>query len=76
MFRPGAKVVVDKVTDAIVVQSFPEGSTSYAFPHYKVRVSGVEVWAVHVDRVGVIKRAPYVDSDPYLVDAVGAAGRW
>lgn len=35
---PGAVVLIDGVVRATVVQAFPEGSTSYAFPHYCVNI--------------------------------------
>jgi len=37
---PGAVVLIDGVVRATVVQAFPEGSTSYAFPHYRVNIQG------------------------------------
>lgn len=37
-FKPGAKVLLDKKTEATVIDCFPEGSTSFLFPHYRVRV--------------------------------------
>jgi len=61
VFPPGAKVYVDGQHLAKVLQAFPEGSTSYLFPHYKVRM-GDGRWgeesAVSMDRVGVDKKAP------------------
>jgi hypothetical protein len=35
---PGAVVLIDGKHRATVVQAFPEGSTSYVFPHYIVNV--------------------------------------
>ncbi len=34
-FPVGARVLVDGRDPAIVKQAFPEGSSSYLFPHYK-----------------------------------------
>jgi hypothetical protein len=34
--RAGMRVVVDDKTRAVVKQAYPEGSTSYLFPHYKL----------------------------------------
>lgn len=36
VFPSGARVLVDGEREAIVRQAFPEGSTSFFFPHYKV----------------------------------------
>ena len=59
-FPPGARVLVDGRDEAIVIQAFPEGSTSYLFPHYKLRVIGsyAEVFAVAMPRVGVDRKHP------------------
>jgi hypothetical protein len=58
-FPPGARVLIDGRDEAIVIQAFPEGSTSYLFPHYKLRSKGSgfsEVFAVAANRVGVERR--------------------
>lgn len=39
-FPPGASVLVDGRTAAVVDQHYPDGSSSYGFPHYAVRVGG------------------------------------
>ncbi len=55
-FPVGAHVLVDKRDRAIVKQYFPEGSSSFLFPHYKVDlVGGDRNVCVHVNRVGVRK---------------------
>jgi hypothetical protein len=57
-FPPGARVLVDGRYEAIVVQAFPEGSTSYLFPHYELRSAPsrfAEVFVVSADRVGVFR---------------------
>jgi hypothetical protein len=54
MFPCGARVLIDGRDQAIVRATFPEGSTSYLFPHYKVDiVGGGRNVAVAVARVGV-----------------------
>ena len=56
-FPVGALVLVDGERYARVGQSFPEGSSSYMFPHYKVHfVGGDQNVAVNVNRVGVTPR--------------------
>lgn len=53
-FPVGARVLVDGRDEAIVAQAFPEGSSSYLFPHYKVHfVGGDRNVAVAMKRVGV-----------------------
>ena len=54
-FPIGAKVLVDGRDAAIVRAVFPEGSTSFLFPHYKLTVvgGGPEQVAVSMNRVGV-----------------------
>ncbi len=37
-FRSGAHVYVDGVDAAVVRSAWPEGSTSFMFPHYKVDI--------------------------------------
>jgi hypothetical protein len=57
-FPPGARVLVDGRDEAIVRQCFPQGSSTYLFPHYKVDfVGGDKNVAVPRDRVGVEARA-------------------
>ncbi len=56
-FPVGARVLVDGRHEALVGQAFPEGSSSFMFPHYKVHfVDGDRNVAVHVDRVGVERK--------------------
>lgn len=57
-FPIGARVLVDGQDQAIVKQAFPEGSSSFLFPHYKVDfVDGDRNVAVQMKRVGVERRA-------------------
>jgi hypothetical protein len=57
-FPIGARILVDGRDEAIVKQAFPEGSSSFMFPHYKVDiVGGDKNVAVAIKRVGVEKRA-------------------
>jgi hypothetical protein len=57
LFPPGARVLIDGRDAATVRQAFPEGSTSYAFPHYRLDVEhGDRNIAVAVDRIGVTPR--------------------
>lgn len=56
-FPIGARVLVDGRDEAIVKQAFPEGSTSFLFPHYKLNfVGGDKNVAVSMKRVGVERR--------------------
>lgn len=55
VFPRGAKVYVDGRTLVTVVDAFPRGSSSYAFPHYRLR-EGTETYVVSMDRVGVEKK--------------------
>lgn len=56
-FPIGAKVYIDGCDLAQVAQVFPEGSTSYFFPHYKVHfVQGDRNVAVAMTRVDVVKK--------------------
>lgn len=68
-FPPGARVLVDGRDEAIVRECFPEGSSSYAFPHYKVNmVGGDQNIAVPIERVGIDRKARRAQSDaPYYV---------
>jgi hypothetical protein len=53
-FPSGARVLIDGRGEAIVRQAFPEGSTSYLFPHYKVDIiKGDTNVAIRWDRIGV-----------------------
>lgn len=53
-FPVGAKVLVDGRYKAVVKAAFPEGSTSYLYPHYKLDIIGGDKnVAVHMKRVGV-----------------------
>jgi hypothetical protein len=40
MFPIGARVLIDGQDEAIIKEVFPQGSTSFLFPHYKVDVIG------------------------------------
>jgi hypothetical protein len=53
-FPHGAKVLIDGEVLATVKQCFPEGSSSYLFPHYKVDViDGDKNMAVSMSRISV-----------------------
>jgi hypothetical protein len=57
-FKRGAVVLIDGRLLATVFDAFPEGSTSYAFPHYCVIFKGGrERTKVRWDRVGVVAPA-------------------
>ncbi len=57
VFPVGAKVLVDGRDIATVKQAFPEGSSSYLFPHYKLDfVGGDKNVAVAMKRVGVERK--------------------
>lgn len=51
-FPVGAAVLIDGKRKARVLAAFPAGSTSYAFPHYRLREQGQSV-VVAMSRVGV-----------------------
>lgn len=54
VFPVGARVLVDGKYQARVLQAFPEGSSSYLFPHYKLDiVGGDKNVAMAMKRVGV-----------------------
>jgi hypothetical protein len=56
-FPTGAMVLIDGTVRARVLQHFPEGSSSYMFPHYKVDViQGDRNIAVSETRVGVTRK--------------------
>jgi hypothetical protein len=57
-FPVGACVLVDGRDEAIVSQVFPEGSSSFMFPHYRVRLvgGGPEQVAVKMDRISVERK--------------------
>lgn len=56
-FPVGARILVDGSREALIAQAFPEGSSSFLFPHYKVHfVGGDRNVAVALHRCGVIKR--------------------
>jgi hypothetical protein len=56
-FPVGARILVDGRDEAIVKQAFPEGSSSFLFPHYKLDfVGGDKNVAVSVARVGVERK--------------------
>lgn len=50
--RPGAPLIVDGRDAAVALEAFPEGSTSYLFPHVCLRfVGGSERCVLHFSRV-------------------------
>lgn len=54
--------MLDGRDEAIVKQAFPEGSTSYLFPHYKVDVvDGDRNMAIAMSRVGVRRRTTRIE---------------
>lgn len=55
VFPAGAHVLVDGRDEAIVKQAFPVGSSSFAFPHYKLDfVGGDGNVAMSMKRVGIV----------------------
>ena len=55
-FPVGARVYVDGRDEAIVLAAYPDGSSSYLHPHYKVDfVGGDRNVAVPLSRVGVAR---------------------
>lgn len=57
-FPPGARVYLDGVDEAIIRAVFPEGSMSFAFPHYRVDVvEGDRFVVIRLDRVTVERKA-------------------
>lgn len=57
IYPVGARVLVDGQYEAIIAQAFPEGSSSFAFPHYKVHiVGGDQNVAVSMKRINVDSR--------------------
>ena len=60
----GAKVYLDGTHVVTVVEVWPEGSTSYQFPHYQIRDSG-ELSIVALSRIGVVKKF----KNPYRICA-------
>lgn len=55
-FPVGARVLVDGRDEVLVSQFFPEGSSSFMWPHYKVNfVGGDKNVMVSVNRVGVTR---------------------
>lgn len=63
-FPSGARVYVDNRDLAIVREAFPEGSTSYAFPHYRIDfVDGDKSVAVKMSRVSV--KGPADENAPF-----------
>ena len=53
----GSRAYCDGRDEVIVRQVFPEGSSSYPWPHYKVDfVDGDRNVAVPLGRVGVVKK--------------------
>ena len=65
----GARVYVDGRDIARIAQEFPEGSSSFMFPHYKVDFEGGDKnVAISHTRIGVNKREKR-KVDPSEVDA-------
>lgn len=57
-FPVGAKVYVDGWDTVRIAQVFPEGSSSFMFPHYKVNyLNGDQNVAVSMNRVGVTRKS-------------------
>jgi len=56
IFPIGARVLIDGREEEIVKGAFPEGSTSFQFPHYKLDVKGGQWVAVSMGRVGVVRK--------------------
>jgi hypothetical protein len=57
-FPIGSKVLIDGRYKAVVRACFPEGSTSFLFPHYKVdMVGGDKNVAVSMNRIGVVQKS-------------------
>jgi hypothetical protein len=53
----GARAYVDGRDEVVISQSFPQGSSYYMFPHYKVHFEGGDRnVAVSMTRVGVVRR--------------------
>jgi len=75
VFPPGARVLIDGRDEARVKQAFPEGSSSYLFPHYKLDIiDGDTNVAVHMSRVGVERRTlNRVERDEELAEAEAQA---
>lgn len=69
IFPVGAVVLIDGRERAKVCAAFPEGSTSYSFPHYKVDiVNGDQNVAVALNRVSVQpvnKTIKWIDATTY-----------
>ena len=60
-FPIGARVLIDGAQVAIVREIFPEGSTSYAFPHYRLRcVGSMDDCCLALERVSVFGRVAVV----------------
>jgi hypothetical protein len=75
-FPIGARVLVDGEVQAIVKQFFPEGSSSYLFPHYKLDfVGGDKNVAVSIKRVGVTELPFGVTNPDTLALPFCACGR-
>jgi 4'-phosphopantetheinyl transferase EntD len=56
-FPHNARVLVDGRDEALVKAAFPEGSTSFLFPHYKLDfINGDQNVAVNMSRVGVVRK--------------------
>jgi hypothetical protein len=74
-FPIGARVLVDGRDEAIVKQAFPKGSSSYAFPHYKVdMVGGDKNVAIKMDRVGVDRKKSASMAERVVARFMSAAG--
>lgn len=56
-FPPGARVLADGRDEVRVRQFFPDGLSSYMFPHYKVDyIGGDKNVAISVSRIGVDRK--------------------
>jgi len=79
-FSCGTKVFIDGKYPATVSDCFPEGSTSYAFPHYKLREKGAGPGYTYVaiDRVKISKKREPKPAIiyPSFVGEDDGAGRW
>jgi hypothetical protein len=81
IFQPGARVYLDGTDVAVVREAFPEGSSSFLFPHYKVDIlRGDRNVAIHMSRVGVDRKenpkgARREKHDPEIIEGM-ARGNW
>ncbi len=55
---PGARAYLDGRYLVVVKAAYPQGSSSFLFPHYKIdMVGGDRNVAVSMDRIGIDKKA-------------------